>query len=142
MEGFLRNSQHQTKDFTSVEDSLCNLRVIFDLVVQVQRELFSFFASYETCWLLWRRIPPPPSGGPPPFSREAHLYLGSLEKGAGSRRLTEGFFCVTETLTKDFTEPLHRLTAVPLPFQGWLFCLVNFRQQNSPGGVYRRLLPP
>ena len=128
MEGFLRNSQHQTKDFTSVEDSLCNLRVIFDLVVQVQRELFSFFASYETCWLLWRRIPPPPSGGPPPFSREAHLYLGSLEKGdspwngemsrsdkgdgsvrAGSRRLTEGFFCVTETLTKDFTEPLHQL---------------------------------
>ena len=34
---------------------------------------------------------------------------GSLEKGAGSRRLTEGFFCVTETLTKDFTEPLHQL---------------------------------
>ena len=46
MEGFLRNSQHQTKDFTSVEDSLCNLRVIFDLVVQVERELFSFFASF------------------------------------------------------------------------------------------------
>ncbi|ERJ94900.1 hypothetical protein RUMCAL_01827, partial [Ruminococcus callidus ATCC 27760] len=39
-------SQHQTKDFTSVEDSLCNLRVIFDLVVQVERELFSFFASF------------------------------------------------------------------------------------------------
>ena len=36
-------------------------------------------------------IPPPPSGGPPPLSGEADLYLGSLEKEAGSRRLTEGF---------------------------------------------------
>ena len=27
-------------------DSLCNLRVILDLVVQVERELFSFFASF------------------------------------------------------------------------------------------------
>ncbi|WP_455254778.1 hypothetical protein [Ruminococcus sp.] len=25
---------------------MCNLRVIFDLVVQVKRELFSFFASF------------------------------------------------------------------------------------------------
>ena len=46
MEGFLRNSQRQTKDFTSMEDSLCNLRVMLDFVVQVERELFSFFASF------------------------------------------------------------------------------------------------
>ena len=54
--------------------------------------------SFDTTALeaaLHGKIPPPPSGGPPPFSREAHLYLGSLEKGAGSRRLTEGFFCET-----------------------------------------------
>ena len=46
---------------------------------------------------------------PLPFQGRLIVYIGSLEKGAGSRRLTEGFFCVTETLTKDFTEPLHQL---------------------------------
>ncbi len=30
--------------------------------------------------------------GSPPFSREAFFLSGSLEKGAGSRRLTEGYF--------------------------------------------------
>ncbi|WP_370772434.1 hypothetical protein [Ruminococcus callidus] len=29
-----------------MEDSLCNLRVMHDFVVQVERELFSFFASF------------------------------------------------------------------------------------------------
>ena len=42
-----------------------------------------------------QRTPPPSDDGSPPFSREAYLYIGSLEKGAGSRRLTEGFFRVT-----------------------------------------------
>ena len=32
--------------------------------------------------------------------------------------------------------------ALRVPFQGILFCLVNFHQQNSPGGANRRLLPP
>ena len=133
--------------------------------------------------------------GPPPFSREAFFLSGSLEKGAGSRRLTEGLlrksftpsrrfhrrtpppaslvplvlsgplcpagispprgesplkgrlFCIGALLwcigsplgelapqvtegcsRKSFTprkrfhkEPLHRLTTVPLPFQGRLF---------------------
>ena len=87
-------------------------------------EFFSFFASF---FLFSKESGGSPLTLPPNFKCEkgsvtaaaaACMPLrgsfvggnkGSLEKGAGSRRLTEGFFCVTETLTKDFTEPLHQL---------------------------------
>ena len=51
-----------------------------------------------------------------PPKGEALLHLGSLEKGAGSRRLTEGFFRkASHNKQKIPQEPLHRLSAVPLP---------------------------
>ena len=43
---------------------------------------------------IYERIPPPPAAVPLPFQGRL-VILGSLEKGAGSRRLTEGFYCET-----------------------------------------------
>jgi hypothetical protein len=56
------------------------------------------------------KIPPPPNGGSPPFSREAFysgsplLYYRLPFRGAGSRRLTEGYFHKPFTLSKRFHE--------------------------------------
>ena len=90
MEGFLRNSQHQTKDFTSVGDSLCNLRVILDLVVQVERELFSFFASF----FLFSKE----SGGSPPTLRpNFKSKKGNVTSAAAACMPLRGIF-VSENL--------------------------------------------
>ena len=65
---------------------------------------------------------PPPSATVPLTFQGRLLHSGSLEKGAGSRRLTEGLLRKSFTPSKRFhKESLHRLAAVPLPFQGRLF---------------------
>ncbi|ERJ86817.1 hypothetical protein RUMCAL_03436 [Ruminococcus callidus ATCC 27760] len=50
-----------------------------------------------------------------------HYRSGSLEKGAGSRRLTEGFFCEICNLRKFLPESLHQLCWFPSLFKGGLF---------------------
>ena len=59
-----------------------------------------------------RRNPSTAYGGPLPL--KGRLVLGSLEKGAGSRRLTEGLYRRPFTLSKRFHGvPLHRLRRSP-----------------------------
>ena len=61
------------------------------------------------------RIPPPSATVPLPF--QGRLFLsGSLEKGAGSRRLTEGLLHRSFTPSRRFhREPLHQLRWFPFP---------------------------
>ncbi len=67
-----------------------------------------------------RKNPSTAYGGPPPL--KGRLILGSLEKGAGSRRLTEGLYRRPFTLSKRFHIKIPPpATLVPLPFQGRLF---------------------
>ena len=57
-----------------------------------------------------------PAGISPPRGKsplKGRLILGSLEKGAGSRRLTEGFFCEICNLRKFLPEFLHQLCWFP-----------------------------
>ena len=71
-----------------------------------------------------RKNPSTAYGGPLPL--KGRLVLGSLEKGAGSRRLTEELLRKSFTPSKRFhKESLHRLAAVPLPFQGRLICNIG-----------------
>ena len=74
-----------------------------------------FLRKSETLCKRSQQYPSTSFAGPPPFSREAIFiqaplcYLGSLEKGAGSRRLTEGFLRKSFTSSKRF----HRRTPPP-----------------------------
>ena len=57
--------------------------------------------------------------------------LGSLEKGAGSRRLTEGFCCEIIIQEKISLESLHQLRWSPSLFKGGLFCYIAAKAQSA-----------
>ena len=62
-------------------------------------------------------------------------YSGSLEKGAGSRRLTEGLLRKSFTPSKRFhKEPLHRLRRSPSPFRGGFYIQAPSFILGSPLG--------
>ena len=81
-----------------------------------------FLRKSETLCKRSQQYPSTSFAGPPPFSREAIFiqaplcYLGSLEKGAGSRRLTEGFLRKSETLCKRSQQYPSTSFAGPPPF--------------------------
>ena len=67
---------------------------------------------------IYERISPPLAAVPHPFQGKL-VILGSLEKGAGSRRLTEEFYCETLHIKQKIPqEPLHQLRWSPSPFRG------------------------
>ena len=100
----------------------------FVIQAPLKRELASrrrtegFLRKSETLCKRSQQYPSTSFAGPPPFSREAIFiqaplcYLGSLEKGAGSRRLTEGFLRKSETLCKRSQQYPSTSFAGPPPF--------------------------
>ena len=102
----------------------CQLGSPFVIQAPLKRELASrrltegFLRKSETLCKRSQQYPSTSFAGPPPFSREAIFiqaplcYLGSLEKGAGSRRLTEGF------LRKSFTSSKRSHGRTPPPPTG------------------------
>ncbi|ERJ97542.1 hypothetical protein RUMCAL_00068 [Ruminococcus callidus ATCC 27760] len=82
------------------------------LTEELSRKSFSLSKRFH------RRIPPPASLVPLPF--QGRLISGSLEKGAGSRRLTEGFCRKIYSSRKSFIKIPPPASLVPLPFQGRL----------------------
>ena len=106
----------------------CQLGSPFVIQAPLKRELASrrltegFLRKSETLCKRSQQYPSTSFAGPPPFSREAIFiqaplcYLGSLEKGAGSRRLTEGFLRKSETLCKRSQQYPSTSFAGPPPF--------------------------